>query len=238
VRSHGVGWVRALALLALLSAGSASANTIVLPSPSEPDLLGGGGILDRLYGLANLTRIDDSVDQLWQNTSSQVLTAEAKFAALDQEFGYLPGSSGGMFMPLFSVHNDCADAAMLGAPPCTASAVLSMADSGPVFRFADKAGGIVWRSLESGNPHTGSSFFEDHMVSFLITGGPSAGHYLIAFEDLPFYDSKGHSVSDRDYNDLVVEVALSPVIPEPGTVSLLGPALLGTVGYLRRRRAR
>ena len=35
------------------------ANTLILASPSEPDLIGSGGILDNEFGLGNLQRIDD-----------------------------------------------------------------------------------------------------------------------------------------------------------------------------------
>jgi hypothetical protein len=76
------------------------------------------------------------------------------------------------------------------------------------------------------------------MVTFYITGGQSAGHYVIAFEDL-----KGGG--DKDYQDLVVEVmgkagesGPSP-IPEPATIVIW--SLLGAVGGIgvawRRRRS-
>jgi hypothetical protein len=98
----------------------------------------------------------------------------AKYAGLDQRFGYLPGAAGGSFQPLFDVTSNC-----LGAT-CDDSASFTLAESGPTFRFADRAGGVTWSSRPGNNPDS-----QDHMVSFLVTGGPDKGAYIIAFEDLP-----------------------------------------------------
>ena len=47
-----------------LGAGPAAAiPTVILPGP-EVGLVTVGGILDQLYGLSNLTRIDDTIDHV------------------------------------------------------------------------------------------------------------------------------------------------------------------------------
>jgi hypothetical protein len=175
-------------LLSALFARPAQANTIVLPSSGEPNLLGPNGILDTLYGLANVARIDDSADKTWLNTGVVVATVVAKYAGLDQRFGYRPGATGGPFQPLFDVTTNC-----LGAT-CDDSASFTVAQSGPTFRFADRAGGITWSSRPKDNSHSA-----DHMVSFLITGGPAEGAYVIAFEDLPI--GGGHDHGDSHHGD-------------------------------------
>ena len=43
-----------------------------------------GGILDTLYGLANVTRIDDSIDQWWTVSGTASAMAVAKFASYTQ----------------------------------------------------------------------------------------------------------------------------------------------------------
>ena len=66
------------------------------------------------------------------------------------------------------------------------------------------------------------------MQTFSITGGPSAGNYVVGWEDLPL------SSSDLDYQDLVIEVCGVRPVPEPATIILLG---LGSFA-LRRKRSR
>jgi hypothetical protein len=260
-------WCGALLLLFAVNARPAQANTIVLPSTGEPSLLGPHGILDTLYGLANVTRIDDGVDRLWLDAGVVTATVVAKFAGLDQRLGYVPGASGGAFQALFDVASNC-----LG-PTCGDTASFTLADSGPTFRFVDQAGGVQWSSRPGNNPDS-----LDHMVSFLITGGSAKGAYVIAFEDLPIGathdhgtnrhgehakgtrgDKKGHEgddehhgeghesdgegyrggTSDRDYNDLVVQVDITTPseVPEPGELGALGTGLFVFGASLRRRAA-
>ncbi|MBI5627849.1 MAG: hypothetical protein HY953_02935, partial [Candidatus Rokubacteria bacterium] len=99
----GVG-VAAAAALWLATAAGATTLTPVQPNPGgEPSLATASGLLNSLYGLSNLTRIDDSVDQQWGNLGTAEVIAKAKYAGYSQTFGYITGASGGAFVPLFSI---------------------------------------------------------------------------------------------------------------------------------------
>jgi len=211
-----------LTLGGFLAVGSATAamTSPILPGPETP-LVGTGGILDQLYGFGNLQRVDDfgvlPNDQIWFNPGRGSATAQAKYAAYDQVFGYIP--DGGSFVSLFPVTGNGIN---LGAP----TAALA---SGPYnFVWAlDPSGAPLWTS----NPSLNSDSGFDHMVTWLIMGNEDrpdnpVGSYVIAWEDLP-------GGGDRDYNDLVVEVNVAPV-PIPAAILLLGSGLVGLMGVRKK----
>lgn len=196
------------------------ANTIILPSPSEPNLTGSDGILDHEFGLINLQRIDDSLDQYWNVVTGEVsVTAVAKHAGFSQNFGF--------------INSDDNFTSLLYVPYMDAqSNTFSMSDSGSPFRFGlDPSGSPLLSSDPLDNVFCrwhGCSDPQDHMVSWLITGGEYAGDYVVAWEDLK-------NLGDRDYNDLVVRVSGAAVVPVPAAVILFGSGLLGLVAIARRR---
>jgi len=183
---------------------------------AEPMLMDPGGVLDNLYGLANLTEIDGDLDQLWYNDDVVTIEAVGAWSGYCQKIGYMPGEEGGEYRPLFWVWRD-------GYLDHRPRAALSVGQTGEVFRWADDPSGApLWSSRDADNCDG-----MDHMRTFRITGGPSAGELVIAWEDLP-------CLGDADYQDVVLQVGGSAEVPEPMTLSLLavGACLL----LLRRRR--
>jgi uncharacterized protein DUF4114 len=211
-----------------LAGGLASATTILPNSGGEPSLATPGGILDSLYSLGNLTRMDDSLDQKWENTGLAHVVVVAKYAGYSQTLGYLPGDTGAVFVPLLTV----TDTGAIDGTEIT----FTSDESGADFRWGDDPnGGAVAPGLYSAR-EDGNADLRDHMVTWLITGndghpGNRLGAYVVAFEDL-------FGLGDRDYNDLVVlvwGVTDGPLVPAPASLLLVAVAMVGG-GCWRRLR--
>jgi len=214
-----------------LAGGMASASTNVLANSSgEWSVATPGGLLDSLYGLDNLTRMDDSLDQMWGNTGLAHALVVAKYAGYSQTFGYLPGETGDVFVPLVTVTST----GLIDGTEVT----FTIDESGADFRWGDDPNGAgvapgLWTAREDANAD-----LQDHMVAWLISGnaarpGNRLGAFVIAFEDL-------FGLGDRDYNDLVVlvwGVTDGPLdVPMPASLWLVGLAMVGG-GCWRRLRA-
>lgn len=181
--------------------------TLVSTVNAEPIL---AEVLNNIYGVANWTPYNAS-DELWRCLNGHA-TAEARFADYTQDFGYLPNMVGGDFQSLFKITTT-------GYLDGSSSAVFATTECGTIFRFADKPSysqlcTYLWSSLVSDNIDG-----MDHMQTFVITGGTSAGNYVLAWEDLP-------DLGDADYQDLVVEVSGVQPVPEPTTILLFGLGVL------------
>lgn len=227
------GWALAVLLggLFLLSGpGTASATDVFRNEQGEPSLAVAGGLLDSLYGLGNLTRMDDAVDQKWGNDGLAHVLVLAKHAGYSQTFGYITGDSGGEFVPLVTVTGD----GLLSLGEIT----FTIVESGAGFRWGMDPNGAgvapdIWSVRESENAD-----HQDHVVTWMITGnqgraGNRLGAFVIGFEDL-------YGLGDRDYNDLVVlvwGVTDGPLVPGPASLLLVGAAVLGGGCWRRFRRA-
>ena len=118
--------------VAIGPAGALADQTAIQQNPNELSLDAPGGILDQLYGLANLTRVEDSAfvpnDQIWLQVTSGSATAQARFASLTHRFGYFDGASA-TFTQLFEVSGP--SPGILDPP----GPMALFAPAGPTFRF-------------------------------------------------------------------------------------------------------
>lgn len=228
----------------LLPASVSAALTGVYTPDSREDTH--GSIFSRVYGGSFVAgpggsytsgtvvaqRIDDDFDSTFVTTGFGA-TVKAVFANYSQSFGYLPGdgeeeTSAG-FVELFDVTDSRYNA--------QGSAEGVVIDG--VFRFARNGSqGVLASSQADDNP--GGA---DHLVTYLITPLLAAQDAsTLAVPSFPilmlFFEDTGGSRSDRDFQDLVVEVrGATPIdlarAPEPGTAALVLAAVGGAL--LRRR---
>lgn len=216
--------------------GSAAASYTTINSGGDgalSTLTGFGGILDRLYGWNNLERIDDDFDQIFDFGEGWA-TAQVKYAGYSQNFGYIADLNDDEIfdeaaISLFTVPGGLAnnfDNSIALGPNYQGSFSTSHK-----FIFTNDPNGAslpsTWYSKNSMNPSD-----EDHMVTYRIIGNGFGhdnnmiGNLILAWEDKPY------DISDRDFNDLVVEITPTP---EPATMILLGIGFLGLASLGRKK---
>ena len=231
-----------------------------LTEPLGPDSATGKVLfetLDSLYGLDNLTRVDDYdssiVDQYWAFADEAVTAtalARAKFADFTHMFGFLYGSEGDRFKPLFntgqSYYGVFDDEGRAPQNRIKKEASFTSKKTGPVFRFGLKILGhpdhIIWSSAPSDNvvmPKGAAGDGIDHMITFQVTGNNgysnnTIGNYVIAWEDLKADNAWGQF--DGDYGDLVVELSGVKSIPEPYSIALFALAGLALLRHPHRTK--
>jgi len=255
IQGHGMSGVYGVVVLAALWAATvADASLTEIHTSNEPTLAEQGGILDELYGLENLTRVQDggaknSTDQYWTVTGdSATVTGRAKYAGFPLQFGILEGLRGWDYdiamttgANKYGIYGETKGMPIQSVTRSTGGGELS-----DIFRFGlrlPNQRGYIWSSVPTDNAVMPGGFIgdgTDHMVTWQITGnagyeGNQIGNYIVAWEDLAANGSLGGSY-DADYNDLVVEISGVQPIPEPAGFSLF--ALMGIFVHRFQRKHR
>ena len=164
-------------------------------------------------------------DQVWHDGIAN-LNARARYAGYSQNFGYYQGADG----------------------PGTGftSGTLVSVDTNPFLGTGESFGptNIVgeWRWGRTGTTTNSSLDGEnvdglDHMVTYQITGAGllDLGYAADATVWLLFWDDQDFPDTDRDFNDLTVEiVAVAMSVPLPAPLAIAGVGLFGVM--LRRRK--
>ncbi|MCZ6834400.1 MAG: hypothetical protein O7G85_01370 [Planctomycetota bacterium] len=238
--------------------GSAQAGFTTVVAPTAAGEIGHAAIFDGVYGGSfsasglnftngsiTATRIHDfdsggghsgslnllassdvgANDQVWHDGIAN-LQAVARYAGYSQDFGYYQGSDN-------------------PGTGFTSGTLLSLVTNpflgeGPTSSPTNIVGDWRWGrdgTTTNSSLHSDNVDGLDHMVTYMITGAGLAalGYDADATIWMIFFDDQEWPDTDRDFNDLAVEI-VARAIPIPAPVMLAGLGLLG-LGLSRRRLA-
>jgi len=217
-----------VAVMFAMASTAKAGFTPIGPSGDGPanQLDGYDGVLDRLYGWDNVTRISDYPepgDQIWVDLDGNV-TAVAKHAGYTHQLGYSVDEVGGTSIQWLNVTSEG-----------TSDSFDLIGDTIFVWALHVNNTNLDMFSLQSLNDKPGGKQDSDQMVTYKITGNAGddftnnvIGNYVICWSDIIDYDN--------DFQDLVVEVHNAAPVPVPGAV-LLGILGLGAAGLKLRKFA-
>lgn len=163
-----------------------------------------------------------TTDQRWQDGIA-ITSAIARFAGYQQEFGFDDGNG---YVKLFDATTHGSNGFNITG---SASHHFSLGTPWNWVRFGT---GNLYYSENSRNPDQ-----LDHLVTYRITGLHTVDSvWMLFWEDLPG-PFRGSGGSDRDFNDLAVEVRghVASVVPIPGA-ELLGALGMGLCSLFEKRR--
>lgn len=226
-----------LAALAIIAA-PAAALPLEATAPGEPslweiynDIYGGPIFADHADFIANANLIDPAVffSTIMENVGT--VTAQAHYAGFRHTFGLYQVDGDGNIINEIELFSNISTFGPLVGPEFTASFNVSGDIAGFYNTIRRQSGTVLatWYSDDALN-FWNSNPDSPHM---LIYEGQLPNQYVIAWEDTPL------TMSDRDYNDLVLTITLGPqdIIPEPATMLLLGMGLAGVAAGRLRRKA-
>ena len=147
-------------------------------------------------------------DQFWNDGIADI-QAKAKFAAYSQSFGFTDTDG---YHELFNIDGG-SGTNFLGDESLSGEGIIDLTGKDWTWDRSDMGNGDApgirhWSSDKSLNNDD-----LDHMITYEITGDDITQKTWLLFWD----DQNGTGLTDRDFNDFVVEISATPtVVPAPG----------------------